>query len=396
VSRVLLSGYYGFGNAGDEAVLAAILASLRQQAPDLECSVLSAAPEATRAAHGVPAFHRARPRHVLTALRRCDLFISGGGSLLQDVTSLNSLLFYLAQIRLARTLGRRVMVYAQGIGPLRRPAARQLTARVLRKVDWITVRDSESAGELQRLGLRTDAPPVEVTADPVFALEPAAKEWARDELSRALEENATSVPDTIRSPECGRIDGTSPLLGVSVREWPGLELHLDELADVIKDAVAVLGVLPVYFPLQRAQDAPACRRLQKRAGGCLLPGDYSPPQWVALARQMGLFLGMRLHALIFAAVGGVPTVGLSYDPKVTSLLSRLGQTPATTLDAFDAASVRQALHNTWNEREQRSVQIAAAARGLAEAAQVSAQRAVELATRGRYGQGVVSARLSGP
>ena len=102
MSRILISGYYGFGNAGDEAVLAAILASLRRQVPEAQCDVLSIDPKTTTRLHGIPAYHRARPREVLTALRRCDLFVSGGGSLLQDVTSLNSLLFYLAQIRLAR------------------------------------------------------------------------------------------------------------------------------------------------------------------------------------------------------------------------------------------------------------------------------------------------------
>ena len=129
VSRILLSGYYGFGNAGDEAVLAAILASLRREMPDVESAVLSVDPAATTRLHGVAAFHRARPREVLAALRQCDLFVSGGGSLLQDVTSLSSLLFYLAQIRFARMLGRRVMVYAQGIGPLLRPATRMRVPR---------------------------------------------------------------------------------------------------------------------------------------------------------------------------------------------------------------------------------------------------------------------------
>src|SRR5207247_740740 len=100
--------------------------SMRRLAPELEFAVLSVAPEATTQLHAVPAYHRARPHDVLAALRRCDLFISGGGSLLQDVTSLNSLLFYLMQIRLARMLRRRVMIYAQGIGPLLRPAARRL------------------------------------------------------------------------------------------------------------------------------------------------------------------------------------------------------------------------------------------------------------------------------
>jgi polysaccharide pyruvyl transferase CsaB len=375
VSRILISGYYGFGNAGDEAVLAAILASLRRQMPDVDCQVLSVAPEATTRLHGVPAFHRARPREVLTALRRCDLFISGGGSLLQDVTSLSSLLFYLTQIRLARLLRRRVMIYAQGIGPLLRPAARRLTAHTLRAVDSITVRDAESAAELRRIGLTGEHPPIEVTADPVFALQPASSDWARAELQACHRGQGSGVRGQERLPASAHL---YPSLGISLREWPGLEARLDVLAAVIREVATESGLLPIYFPLQRAQDAGVCRQLAGRTGGCVLPGDYTPGEWLALAGQMGMFFGMRLHALIFAAAAGVPLVGLSYDPKVTSLLSRLGHLPVASLAAFDAEALRQALRDTWNVRDRQSVQIQEAATELAAAAEANARRAAEL------------------
>jgi polysaccharide pyruvyl transferase CsaB len=360
LNRILISGYYGFGNAGDEAVLAAMLASLRRQSPGVQCRVLSAAPEITSQLHAIPASHRARPREVLQALRRCDLFVSGGGSLLQDVTSLNSLFFYLAQIVLARALRRRVLIYAQGIGPLRHPAARRLTTSVLRRTNWITVRDAESAAELARLGLAPGKPPVEITADPVFGLHPAPAEWAREELRPLLP-----------SPR-------PPLLGISVRAWPGLDERLPALADAIRHSAEAHGLTPVYFPLQRQQDEPACRRLAEHTGGCVLPGEYRPAEWMALAGEMDLFLGMRLHALIFAAARGVPVVGLSYDPKVTALLARIGGSPGLSLEAFDAAALRRALRDTWNEREQWRVQLAGTARELAVAAEVNAQRAAEL------------------
>jgi len=392
VSRIVLSGYYGFGNAGDEAVLAAILASLGRQIPDVECSVLSVDPAATSQLHKVLACHRARPRDVLTALRRCDLFISGGGSLLQDVTSLSSLLFYLAQIRLARILRRRVMIYAQGIGPLIRPAARRLTAQTLRGVDYITVRDTESALLLRRIGLDGSAPPVEVTADPVFALEPADPEWAAREIERVLELAAGRGISTGKV-AVGHVRVTGPaghgppLLGISVRDWPGLAAKIEPLSDVILETVNSIGGVPVYFPLQRVQDMAACRQLAERTGGAVLPGDYTPGEWMALAGRMQLFLGMRLHALIFAAASGVPLVGLAYDPKVTALLARLGETPAASMPDLDAAAVRQALDDTWNDRARRSVQLKGAACELAAAAEVSARRAAELLGTGRQSSG---------
>lgn len=378
MSRILISGYYGFGNAGDEAVLAAILASLRRQVPEAQSEVLSVAPGETTRLHGVPAFHRARPREVLTALRRCDLFVSGGGSLLQDVTSFSSLLFYLAQIRLALTLRRRVMIYAQGIGPLLRPAARRMTAQTLRGVDYITVRDAGSAAELRRAGLTTGHPPVEVTADPVFSLQPASAEWARAELQTLRGgEGSVMGGEARHSP----LTTHHPALGISLRAWPGLEEQVEALAELIREAAAETGLLPVYFPLQSAQDAGVCGRVAARTGGCVLRSDYAPGEWMALAGQMDLFLGMRLHALIFAAASGVPLVGLSYDPKIDSLLSRLGGAPASSLAAFDAAAVRQALRDTWNVRARRRVQLQEAASELAAAAEVSARRAAALLGR---------------
>jgi polysaccharide pyruvyl transferase CsaB len=373
VSRVLISGYYGFGNAGDEAVLAALLTSLKRQLTEIECEVLSGDPAATTRLHGVPAFHRARPREVVRSIRRSDLFIIGGGSLLQDVTSRRSPFFYLAQIVLARLLGRRVMVYAQGIGPLQRPAARRLTARVLRGVEWITVRDAESAAELRRIGLTCRRPTVEVTADPVFALAPASAEWAKAELLRR------QTADGRRQQTLPA--GIQPRLGISVREWPQSQTWIGPLGEAIAGVAEEIGFQLIYFPLQGDQDAGICRRLAERTGGLILPGDYTPGEWMALAGRMDLCLGMRLHALIFAAVGGVPLVGLAYDPKVTALLARLREAPALPLANLDTASLRQALEETWNVRDQRSVQIREAARELSTTAEISACRAAALLCR---------------
>ena len=170
----------------------------------------------------------------------------------------------------------------------------------------------------------------------------------------------------------------SAALGISLRQWPGLEEQVEVLAELIREMTAETGMLPVYFPLQGSQDAAVCRRVAALTGGCVLPGDYAPEEWMALAGQMDLFLGMRLHALIFAAAMGVPLVGLSYDPKIDSLLSRLGGSPAASLAAFDAAAVRQALRDTWNVRALRRVQLQEAVSELAAAAEVNARRAADL------------------
>ena len=168
--KILLSGYYGFDNAGDDAVLFAIVQALREMVKDGKITVLSNQPEKTAKEFGVNAVNRWGKKEIFRAVRNCDVLISGGGSLLQDVTSKNGILYYLGIIKLAQMLGKKVMVYAQGIGPIREPRNRKLTAKILNKVQAITVRDFESRTELLEMGVYRE---VLVAVDPVLGVDTA-------------------------------------------------------------------------------------------------------------------------------------------------------------------------------------------------------------------------------
>ena len=134
--RVALSGYYGFDNAGDEAVLSGLVKNLYGCGIDMNCiTALSIAPASTSADHGIESAHRYRPADLIRTLSQCDLLLSGGGSLLQDVTSAHGIFYYLAVVRAAQLMGKRTMFVAQGLGPLIRPASRKLVAAVANKLD---------------------------------------------------------------------------------------------------------------------------------------------------------------------------------------------------------------------------------------------------------------------
>lgn len=165
--RVLLSGYYGFDNAGDDAVLFAIIQALREVLPDIEITVLSNQPEKTAEQFGVRAVDRWSKGGLLKAVKNCDVLISGGGSLLQDVTSKNGILYYLGIIKLAQVLRKKVMIYAQGIGPIAEPRNRSLTAKILNRVQVITVRDLDSRNALMEMGVYRE---VLVCVDPVLGV----------------------------------------------------------------------------------------------------------------------------------------------------------------------------------------------------------------------------------
>ena len=197
--KILISGYYGFGNAGDEALLSSILQALLELEPRAEITVISGNPVETMSTHKVKAIGRFDMWKIYQAVYSCDMLISGGGSLLQDVTSARSLYYYLSIIALANTLGKRVMIYAQGIGPLRKSLVRVTVGHVLNQVSMITVRDHASKEELLSLGI--DNAPITVTADAVLGMHPVDTAVGRDILAPY------------------GVDSDRPIVGVSVRAW---------------------------------------------------------------------------------------------------------------------------------------------------------------------------------
>ncbi len=324
---VTISGYYGFGNAGDEAVLAGLVQSLRAEAGDLDICALSIAPQKTRAAHGISAAHRYHPSELIPALLKTDLLLSGGGSLLQDVTSAHGIFYYLGIVRLAQMLGKRTMFAAQGIGPLVRPRSRKLTAAVANRVDAITVRDPASAALLREIGVTR--PSIEVVADPALLLSPPA------------------VPVSASFP---------PQFAVALRAWPGHANLGSVVADACRRALPPAAI-PVLVPMQPTSDTDIGEQFAAER----LPTDSRRADAMPLASLMEtlasceMVVGMRLHALILAAACGVPSVALSYDPKVAAFMMQSGQADTVKdLKDFDADALAGLLAQVWETRQARA------------------------------------------
>ena len=305
MSDLVISGYYGFGNAGDEAMLTAMVGALRQADPSVRITVLSGNPADTRRRHGVEALHRLNLWRIGWTLLHADLLISGGGSLLQDVTSGRSIFYYLGVMQLACWLGCPVMLYAQGIGPIRSRLARAFMRHVGNRLAGATVRDEGSKRELAGLGVVR--PPVIVTADPVLALSPADREIGRSVVNRAA------------------LSGSGPLIGFSVREWRG-QAHFKEVFAAAADRLAAeTGARIVFLPMQWPDDLRAAQAVAERMAQphALLAGGYDTTGLLSIVGNLDLLVGVRLHALIFAAVMEIPFVGVSYDPKIDRFLDMM-------------------------------------------------------------------------
>lgn len=307
--KIALSGYYGFDNAGDEALLAAITSSISRLQPDADFTVFSGNPGQTSSLHGFHAAYHKNPLAVIRELRTADLLISGGGSIFQDITSALSLPYYIAVVALAKLLGKPVVFYAQGVGPINRPFSRFLMRLVANRVDLITLRDTASSRLLLEMGV--NRPPLMVTADPVFSLQPD-------------ETDASWVKNLLAS---YGISGQS-LVGVAVRHWPALEGYQSQLARLL-DELVQRGHQVLFVPMSYPEDVGESRRVAglMERDAVILDQHLTSQQHLALIDHMGLMIAVRLHALIFAANRGIPFAGIAYDPKVEAFLQSFGLVP---------------------------------------------------------------------
>lgn len=327
MSRIVISGYYGFGNAGDEAMLTAMLSSFRRLEPKAEFTVLSGNPDETRSRHGVNAVYRMDALGILRTVAGCDLLVSGGGSLLQTVTSERSLYYYLSVMLLGKTFGKPVMIYAQGVGPVCGAAARQALRCIGNRLDLITVRDEGSLLELQSIGVKR--PPIFVTADPVLSLPPAELAFGHS----VLQNNGIRSDDLV--------------IGMSVREWKDMA-HYKKVFAAVADRIADKGAKLVFLPMQQP-DVDAAERIASfmRCPCVVIKQEYRTEELLSLVGNLDMLIGIRLHALIFAAVMNVPFIGVSYDPKIERFLESVGQTSAGTLQDVSVENLYSRVMAAW-------------------------------------------------
>jgi polysaccharide pyruvyl transferase CsaB len=296
--RLLLSGYYGFGNLGDEALLDVIVAQLRSRFEGVEIDVLSAAPKETSRRLGVDATPRWNMRAVHASISRADAVLSGGGGLLQNATSMRSVLYYAGILREAIRARRKTMIFAQSIGPLD-PFGRFVVKRLCRGVTRATVRDARSRQLLHSLLPDT---PVEQAADPVFLYDLPAHD-----LDLAKE---------------GLADGPYAIL--CVRKIPALKDGISVIARAVDRLATLHGIRSAFLPIGGVTDAEVSTTIIRvcQSAPMLLP-EYALDRSAAILRGAHVAIGMRLHALILAARFAVPFLAIPYDPKVSALCEDL-------------------------------------------------------------------------
>ncbi|MFM7885674.1 MAG: polysaccharide pyruvyl transferase CsaB [Pseudanabaena sp.] len=294
--RAVLCGYYGMGNGGDEALLATLLQMLPQ---DIQPLVLSASPKATENLHQVEASDRYSVLGLINAFKQSDLFIWGGGSLMQDATSARNPIYYGGLMGLAQGMGLQTVAWAQGVGPLKRVVSKWIAKRAFQGCHAVSVRDRHSSELLADWQIKSMIAP-----DPVWALE--------------------STPMDIYG------DIVSPLVAVVLRSHPALtSCRLATITEALQNLQAQTNAYILLVPFQPSQDKVIAEAIcdslnDKFPKQSQIIIQKAPRKLKGIFRGVDLAIAMRLHGVIMAASEGCRCSAISYDPKVSYLMEDLG------------------------------------------------------------------------
>lgn len=317
---ILIAGYYGFSNSGDDAVLASVCRDISKKGKRYQARILSNMPEKTMRDYNVPAVNRKNMLKVIREIKNAEVLLLGGGSLLQDVTSSRSLYYYLGHIVIAKIFKTKTILYANGIGPLNKKFNRYLVEKVINRVDIITLREQLSEVELKRL--KVTKPEIHVTSDPVFNLE-------------VMDVNIDKV---LRDEG---IDVSRPIVALFFRSWGTHKKYIEKVAKLSDYIVKKYDMTILFVPMKHPSDLVVSKSIQEKmvSSSYILKNKYDSDTLIQLIGSTKFVISMRLHALLYAAIKDIPMIGFVYDPKVKYYLEELDMYSVEDINTFNAQDI---------------------------------------------------------
>lgn len=326
---IAILGYYGYDNSGDDAILKSFIDHVHSYYKDLSVVVLSNKPSQTRELYRVQSVYRFHPLKIPEILSKTRLFITGGGTLIQDGTSSRSLWYYLSMIRLALKNGAHGVLFANGLGPLTIKKNRKAASEILDRMEVITLRDSNAYEELKSLGVTK--PITKVAVDPVLALSPGKIETGLKILKNE------GIPSGER------------IIAFCLRKWKKVK-HSEEILASLADKIAAgFNAVPLFVPMQHPDDLRFSKRILRRMKekGYVINGSYSVDETMSILGNTHMVIGMRLHSLIYAVNMGLPMVGLAYEPKVDYFMESINQPFVSWNESFSMPELMEKIDYVW-------------------------------------------------
>lgn len=299
MAKVCISGYYGFKNFGDEAILKVLTEHLK----DADVTVFSSDPQFTSVTYGVKSVKGFDLKNVVKTIQNTDILISGGGSLLQDVTSLKSLVYYSLIIALGLLFNKKVIIFAQGIGPINNKFAQIVVKNLLKQCSLVTVRDENSLKLLENWGVNAI-----LVCDPIYSLEVPCQEKAN-------------------------------VVGIQLRDFKTMNYNLlQKLAMLVSTKFSDKKV--EIFSLQEAQDLDLCKKFEKILNSINpeIKTEIVTDNIIERISKLEYLIAMRFHAILVALKSGVKTCAINYDIKVEKL-AQDANLPLISMDAHENLEV---------------------------------------------------------
>lgn len=322
---LLLAGYIGCGNLGDDAIALGFVQGLGNSGFDI--NVMSGRPEETNRLYGFAVTDRRDFKAIEDAISRCNAVVFPGGSIFQDVTSIRSVAYYQKIISMAKKAKKKVLLLGQGVGPLTTFLGKRMAAAALNDADVISVRDPESMQVLKDIGVRTTA---RMTADLAFLLP------------------AVQLSDDVQ----GFTVGNMKTVGVSARP---LDKKTD-VASLFGEFCRLLyqnGSMPVLIEMDKEEDGPLIAEIAKKQGGKIpdIRKLATPMQLQQRLLRMDSIVAMRLHAGILAATVGIPPLMVSYDPKVAAFVKMMDLGTPLSVQGLTAQRLMDVFTSFQKDRE---------------------------------------------
>lgn len=339
--KLFIHGFYGAGNAGDDAILEAMIETIKEINNTIKI-VVSIRSKNIPAYYGKESIHYVLGSDIPSVskeLETCSLLLVGGGGLFQDYNSFDpanlftnqrgAINYYTYPIILAKMMAKRVMFYGIGVGPLDQPSSRTAMKWIGELADDITVRDMESFQLLKEVGITKQ----QLTADPVTRLDstyaPAAEAIKNNKLLK---------------------------IGVNLRNWTYAEhdakIFQQRLIRYLRMLAKTLPITYYVMPFNKLpSEVVKAEQIAKKLGDAeVLPYSSSPKEYKCLCQQLDLMIAMRLHANIFSVYEGVPSIGISYDGKVEQFFQELHLTDyCHSLSNFAFSPMKQIIQDILNQ-----------------------------------------------
>jgi polysaccharide pyruvyl transferase CsaB len=338
VKKILLAGYYGFGNLGDEAILEMAIKQILEITDRKNITVLSGNKEATSKKYNINTIDRYNVFSIISKLIKSDALVFGGGSLLQDITSKRSIYYYLFLIRLAKIMNNKVIMLSQGIGPIINENSKKAVQSTLGFVDYITVRDKHSKEFLEGIGM--DSNKIFLSTDPVINLRAGENYTAKNSGKKKVCFSLRNWKNADVSEKIAKL--TDKLINNNI-ECYFIPFYYNEDLELIDDVEKNIGDKAVYYKEK------------------LTTSDAFD-----IIKGMDVLVGVRLHSLIFAAAANVPFAAVSYDHKVDHFVNSVNMKVACSIDNIDVDLLYDEIIEKINNEDQEKKKLSESVENLRE------------------------------